>query len=234
MERITQADRLWSKAPLGWPISLTAGHQLPAVIPEEVVLQTCDGARFWRRAWPDCATLIESRLAPGTRRANYEGEYYSRSEMGRQDYASSDLERAHAQGAGTGFEAKFGISYAPREVNQELQNIGIEEFLRTIEINVPSDITFRLLTEIRRHPGSLRLAQVLYRLDAFYKGSGRLVFVTGIRVSNSVTEAVATIATDLTEVNTEAFRILPINDLPSSLLLRRVELMMRRRKNNVR
>jgi len=144
------------------------------------VLQTPGGERFWRRPPPDAATVIESRLAPGTRRAKYEGEYYSRSEMGRKDYVDSDLERAHAQGAGTGFEARFGISYAPREVNQELQNIGVEEFLRLIETHRPAEVTFQLLTEVKRHPGSLRLAQVLYRLDAVYKGQRRTVFVTGI------------------------------------------------------
>jgi hypothetical protein len=228
MAEVTQSDRLSSSAPLGWPIRQTSSRNLPHVIPEGVVLQTAKGQRFWRLPPPDRATVIESELAPGTKRANYEQGLYSRSEMQRKDYAGSDLERAHAQGAGTGFEAKYGISYAPREVNQELQNLGIEEFLRLLETYRPKDVVFQLLTVVRRHPGSLRLSEIIYRLDAIYQSQRRFVFSTGIRVPTGSDPRPA-IADDLTEVNPEAFKILPINDLPTSILLRRVEMMVRAR-----
>jgi hypothetical protein len=229
MPEVTKSDRLLSSAPLDWPIKKISREKLPDVIPDGVVLQTSEGQRFWRLRPPERATVIESKLAPGTKRAKYELDLYSRSEMERTDYAHSDLERAHAQGAGTGLESKYGISYAPREVNQELQNLGIEEFLRLIETFRPAEVIFQLLTLVKRHPGSRRLAEITYRLDAIYQDQRRFVFSTGIRVPLAPASR-PVIADDLTEINNEAFALLPINDLPTSMLLRRVEMLVRVRQ----
>jgi hypothetical protein len=229
----TRADRQFSNAPLGWPLVEVARDNLPDVIPQDVVLQTPNGERFWRTRPPDPATVIESKMALGTKRANYEKDYYSRSEMGRNDYLGSTFERAHAQGAGTGYESKYGISYASSEINQELQNLGIEEFLRLIETYRPKEVTYQLLTEVRRHPGSLRLRQIVYTLHGIYQGQRRLILVTGIRVPN-ITGAKPEICKDLTEMNWEAISLLPINDLPMSILLRRAEMIVRTAEKKAR
>jgi hypothetical protein len=222
-----------SQAPKGWPVRQIDPANLPDLVPNGVVLEFPTGERVWRTAGSDRAIVIESTLGPSSGRHHFEQDLFSRGEMDLA-YTKALMERAHSQGQGTGFESPFAITYAPAEVNQELQNLGIEEFLRTLYQDSTPGVTYKLITSTRIHPHSRRLALIEYKIVAEIDGKARELFTTGIRVSGSANESVVTLAEDLTHVDPEAFALLPINDLDPSIVQRRREMFERlraRRRN---
>ncbi|MBO3751114.1 hypothetical protein J5X84_34005 [Streptosporangiaceae bacterium NEAU-GS5] len=94
--------------------------------------------------------------------------------------------RAHSQGAGIGVEQAAGILYAPPEVNLQLQNSGIEEFIREVHQQRAPDVEVMLTTTTKAHPMTRRLAEIQYVVEAVRAG-GRpeALFETSIEVSNS-------------------------------------------------
>jgi hypothetical protein len=94
-------------------------------------------------------------------RKNFEEEFFRGIEVGLPGW-----QRAHSQGAGTGRESKQGIRYAPQEVNQEIQNQGIERYLRELYSLKPKDTELYLTTVTTTVPGTLRLKEIQYKLEA--------------------------------------------------------------------
>src|SRR5579884_804006 len=119
-----------------------------------------------RRA--DGTTVIQNELGAPTRRRGYEKDLLPGSQVGLEGY-----ERAHSQGAGFGTEAREGILYAPREVNQEIQNRGIESFIRDLQSMKAPDVKFLVTTETQAHPGTRRLKEINYRIDALRPGDAK-------------------------------------------------------------
>ena len=227
MQKFESGRRAVSNAPLTWPIVRIDPEHPPDVVPDCTVLEFPTRERVWRSANEDRGIVIESFLGAGSKRKHFERNYFRRGEMGRADYTESDMELSHSQGAGTGFESPYAIPYAPREVNQELQNLGIEEFLRELERNRPREITIQIVTNTRTMPRSLRLSLIEYTINAIYQGERYLLFTTGIRVEWSANRPSVSIAGDLTDINPEAVHLLPMNDLAETMLERRLELMSR-------
>lgn len=133
------------------------------------------------RTWRDAlgGIVIESRLAPPTTRQGYERQFFRGIEVGLPGW-----QRAHSQGAGTGHESPHAIRYAPAEVNQEFQRLGIEKFVRDLFDAKALDVELILRTVTYTHPGTLRLKEIQYRVDALRRGVPRPLFEASIEVEN--------------------------------------------------
>lgn len=219
-------QKAWSLAPERWKRVVIDPENPPDLVPNGIVLEFPNGERVWRTAGDEPATVVESVLGPSSKRKYFERAYFRRGEMD-SSYAKSRMELAHAQGQGTGFESFYAIAYAPSDVNQILQNLGIEEFLRILHDNQLRGVTYKLITATTLHPRSLRLKQITYRVEAVFGGEGRTVLTTGIRVEGSVEKPLISLAEDLTHVDPEAFSHLPMNDLPVAIVDRRREMFDR-------
>lgn len=93
-------------------------------------------------------------------------------------------QRSHSQGSGTGQESATAIRYAPSEVNQKYQNLGIERYLRELVDLKPPDTELWLTTTTAAHPGTLRLKEIQYRVDAVKQGMSRRIFEASIEVED--------------------------------------------------
>jgi hypothetical protein len=80
-------------------------------------------------------------------------------------------ERGHAHGAGLGVESPFGILHVPREVNQALQNRGVELLLRRLRDASPPGVEWHYVTEVIEQPREGRLMSISYRIDVTVKGA---------------------------------------------------------------
>jgi hypothetical protein len=97
-------------------------------------------------------------------------------------------ERAHSQGNITGAESAQGIRYAPSEVNQEFQKLGIEQFISDLNAQKASGVTIYLTTETESHPGTLRLKSIVYKVEAAH-GTEKptRLFEAGLEIQNQTT-----------------------------------------------
>lgn len=136
------------------------------------------------RAWMarDGSTNIEIKLANPADRQGFERAVQSGASLGLSLY-----ERAHAVGAGLGAECPHAILLAPREVNQSLQNHGIEDFLREAHAQRGHDTDFYLRTSVFPHDDGKRLHEITYSLharprDAPEDAPARRLFETSITV----------------------------------------------------
>jgi hypothetical protein len=77
----------------------------------------------------DCSggLVINSKLQPGMPRQDLERRLYPSIVVGLFGW-----QRAHSQGPGLGAESQHGIRYAPADVNQHCQRLGIERHLREL------------------------------------------------------------------------------------------------------
>jgi hypothetical protein len=216
-----------TQAPLDWPIVRIDPKRPPDVVPVGTVLEFPNGERVWRTAGSDQGIVIESRLGKGTRRRDFETAYFSRSEMELPGYVKSDLERAHSGAPSLGFESPYAIPYAPREVNQVLQNLGIEEALRALERNRARDVYYRIVTHTRMHPTTRRLSLIEYSVVAVQNNKSTRLFSTGIRVEGTLESPLVSIAGDLTTVHPEALAHLS-DDLAYTMEERFRDLIARR------
>lgn len=137
---------------------------------------------FAERTFRDAhgATVIQSRLRPATGRQGFENLLFPAIEVG-----LAGWERAHSQGAGTGFESSEGIRYAPQEVNRHYQALGIERILRDLVQKKPADTELWLTTVTSTHPRTLRLKEIQYRVDAVRGASTRRVFEASIEIADT-------------------------------------------------
>jgi hypothetical protein len=226
--RVTGGERLagTSRAPLDWPIVRVDNAHAPDVVPEGIVLELPNGDRVWRTIKSDRGIVIEGRIGDGGRRQGSERNLPSRKEMG-PDYAKTDLERGHSKGASMG-ENKYAIRHTPSEVNQELQNLGIEEFMRTMRENPLPGVQFQVTTNTRTHPDTLVASLFEYSVAAVHEGGRTTLFTLGIRIEGQTPGGLhAFIDGDLTSVHPEAAFVLPINDLATKMLERRLAMFQR-------
>jgi hypothetical protein len=131
LRNLEQVDRI-STVPHTWQILEVNYYDYRAiadVVPGPgVVLEFPDGTRVWRDT-PGGPIRHESTIGEGVGRQHFERKHYSATVHGRRP-AGPRYERSHTLGQGTGFESSYGIYDAPAFVNQELQNRGIEDYMR--------------------------------------------------------------------------------------------------------
>lgn len=137
--------------------------------------------QFVERTFKDAdgATVIQSRLMPALARQGLERRLLPAIEVGLVGW-----ERAHSQGGGTGYESGLAIRYAPAEVNQHFQRLGIERYLRDLLSLKPADTDLWLTTATATHLGTLRLKEIQYRVDAVKGSMSRLLFEASIEVAD--------------------------------------------------
>jgi hypothetical protein len=137
---------------------------------------------FIERTFRDAlgAIVIQSRLKPGATRQDFEKQMFPGIQVGLPGW-----QRAHSQGAGTGFESPNAIRYAPEAVNQEFQRLGIERHLKELFNRKPANVELWLTTVTSTHPRTLRLKEIQYRLDAVSGAESRRLFEASIAVSDS-------------------------------------------------
>lgn len=127
-----------------------------------------DGSKVWFHregcAWlsREGTVTVETKLADPGDRQGFEGFLPTATEQGLKHH----YERAHAQGAGTGVESPYGLALAPQEVNQELQNQGVEAFIRELHAHKRDDIDLYLRTEVQTDRTGLYLERIHYVLEA--------------------------------------------------------------------
>jgi putative RNase toxin 4 of polymorphic toxin system len=136
---------------------------------------------FTERTFKDArgATVIQSRLQSSPGRQGFEKLLLPGIEVGLPGW-----QRAHSQGSGTGFESPRAIRYAPVEVNQEYQRLGIERYLRELLQLKPADTELWLTTVTATHHRTLRLKEIEYRVDAIKNGLSRRLFEASIEVAD--------------------------------------------------
>jgi hypothetical protein len=125
------------------------------------------------------ATVIQSRLGVATTRQGFERRLLPGIEVG-----LAGWQRSHSQGGGTGHESPDAIRYAPEGVNQALQRLGIERYLRELVSLKPADTELWLTTVTETHPGTLRLKEIQYRVDAVKGAADRRLFEADIQIGN--------------------------------------------------
>lgn len=136
---------------------------------------------FVERTFKDAlgATVIQSRLGPAVLRRGLEKLMFPGIQVGLPGW-----QRAHSQGGGTGFESPSAIRYAPEEVNQHYQRLGIERYLRELLALKPVDTELWLTTVTMTHPRTLRLKEIQYRVDAVKGAASRKLFEASIEVAD--------------------------------------------------
>ncbi len=131
-----------------------------------------------RRDW-EGRIVLESEIGLPSPRSGYERQLLPAVEVDLPGW-----HRAHSQGAGTGLERSEAIFYAPPRVNLELQNSGIERFIRELYQQKAADVRLHLVTATQPHPGTLRLSRISYRVDAERAGRRRALFEAELTVAN--------------------------------------------------
>lgn len=123
--------------------------------------------------------VIRSRVALPPGRQGFEKQFFPGVDV---DLAG--WERAHSQGNITGSESPNGIRYAPTEVNQAFQRLGVEKFIQELFAAKAPDVEFELTTITYTHPGTLGLREIQYRIDALRDGRAEPLFEASIEVEN--------------------------------------------------
>jgi len=133
-------------------------------------------------AWRDAlgGIVIESRIAAPPGRQGFERQFFPGVEVGLPGW-----QRAHSQGNGTGHESPFAIRYAPAEVNQEFQRLGIERFIRELFAMKRANVELELRTVTYTHPGTLRLREIQYLVTAIRDGRTHSLFEAAIEIGDS-------------------------------------------------
>ncbi len=139
---------------------------------------TYDGQGFIiDRFPPDPTVVIETDIGDPQPRQGFE-EVLEPSPAG--------MQRAHLIGAGFGPESPLGVFHAPTEVNQELQNRGIEALIRGMHANRFPGVTFSIRATAMPFSGTQNLRRVNYVLFGQRPGEERVQLLeVRIRVSNT-------------------------------------------------
>ncbi|MFN8345490.1 MAG: polymorphic toxin type 4 domain-containing protein [Spirosomataceae bacterium] len=137
---------------------------------------------FSERTFKDAlgATVIQSKLNTGAGRKGFEKLLFPAIQVG-----LAGWQRAHSQGGGTGFESPYAIRYAPEEVNQEYQRLGIERYLRELVEFKNPETELWLTTVTSTHTGTLRLKEIQYRVDAVRNNVGYKLFEASVEVADN-------------------------------------------------
>ena len=123
--------------------------------------------------------VIRSKVASPLGRLGFEKMFWPAIEVGLVGW-----ERAHSQGNITGHESPHAIRYAPREVNQYFQRLGIEKFIRELYEQKAQSVELWLTTVTSTHPRTLRLKEIQYRVDAVRQGQWWTLFEASIMVED--------------------------------------------------
>lgn len=131
----------------------------------------------------DGTTVIRSRVGRSPGRLGLEDVLPPGVEVGLEGW-----ERAHSQGNITGAESGAGVRYAPREVNQHYQRLGIERAIKDLFSQKAPDAEVIMTTETSSHPGTLRLAEIIYRVDLRRPNGATIrVYEASLQVQNATT-----------------------------------------------
>jgi hypothetical protein len=125
------------------------------------------------------ATVVQSRLRSALGRLDFERFLFPSIEVGFLGW-----QRSHRHGKGMGFESPHATRYAPEEVNQKFQRLGLERYLRELVESKPDDTELWLTTVTEIHHGTLRLKKIEYRVDAAKNGFSRRLFEARIEVAD--------------------------------------------------
>lgn len=98
-------------------------------------------------------------------RKGFEKTFWPGVEVGLQGW-----ERTHSQGNIAGYESPQAICYAPREVNEYFQRLGIESFIQEFFKNKVKNVDLWLTTVTSAHPRTLRLKEIRYCVEAVCGG----------------------------------------------------------------
>lgn len=200
-----------------------AGNIAP--LPDGVIYEFPGGHRAWRDGE---AIRHETVLGPSTRRQGTEREMFTAGETGLPEVAG--MQRAHTLGQGTGFESPFGILLAPEEVNQIIQNNGIEEFFRGLQESAMFGEAFEVSTLTIPHPGSLRLKEIRYQVSLSRYGQGKdRMFEYVITVGDGPNPAVNHFLADVS-TNPEMGHYFDLVDVPERLRTRFQRFFANRRR----
>ena len=84
----------------------------------------------------DIAGEVKPSISPirGEKGMDFKDELPSPSKKLYNGHSLKGYERAHLWGHGFGDEAKLGLMYAPKALNQEVQNFGFEKFIRELQV----------------------------------------------------------------------------------------------------
>ena len=123
--------------------------------------------------------VIESEVKSPPGRQGFEKKFWPGVELGLEGW-----ERAHSQGNITGKESAEGIRYAPREVNQHFQRLGIERFIRELHQEKSDDVRLFLTTVTYTHSNTLRLKEIQYKIDAWRDNQKFTLFEAAIEVQD--------------------------------------------------
>jgi hypothetical protein len=133
---------------------------------EKTILEYPYGERVWRN--PDGSVSHEAIIGGSVGRKGLEKEQFTGTET--ELSSMGKYERAHSFGQGFGWESPYALRYAPRKVNQEFQNRGIEGYIRAINKALPSGQKLIVETETTTIPLTNRLQSIKY--EAFMLTAG--------------------------------------------------------------
>ena len=145
-----------------------------------------DGNRHWRNH--DGTISTENAVRLGVGRKGHELRTPPQERIGADGESNLGVpieggvfQRAHpAGGAGLGFDVPNHILFAAEEINQILQNKGIELFIRTLKKNHP-DLDLRLESKYAAVKDTRRQAWIEYTLHIVQNGEKRKLF--GLRIT---------------------------------------------------
>jgi Bacterial toxin 4 len=131
-----------------------------------VINPTYDGDGFITSMFPPEPTVvIEAQIGPPQPRQDFENVLMLPGQAGLPGY-----QRAHLLGAGFGVESPLGVLYAPEEVNQALQNRGIEALIRGMYRTRYPGAEFFIRATAKPHIGTQLLARVVYEVFGQFPG----------------------------------------------------------------
>ncbi len=189
----------------------------PDLVENEVLILP-SGTRVWRHSRSK-AIFEEHPLSASVSgaRARTAGESTipSAIDMG-PAHQKGKTERAHgAASPGLGFDSPYSVAHAPQEVNQVLENNGIETYLRRLRDNAPDGVTYLSTTATSK--SGLNLRERVYRIDAIKDGKIHHMFEFKIVVEGAVDKPKVRFATDEVTVflGAEAFGAPVVKGLPA-------------------
>lgn len=183
-------------------------------LPEGVVYIFPGGHSVWREG---DVIRHESVLGQSSSRQGTEKQMFAAGESQRADLAGS--QRAHTLGQGTGFESPFGIYHAPEEVNQIVQNNGLEEMFRGLRDSAVPGEHFTVSTLTSAHPNSLRLKEVRYEVSVMRGGRKDFMFEYVIIVGDGANPTVNHFVARTT-TSSEVAHYFDLVDVPARLRTR--------------
>lgn len=172
----------------------------PDLVDGEVLILP-SGTRVWKD--PPTGAIVEehpvsaSVTSHRTRTAG-ESTVMDRADMGPAHQAAL-TERAHGAGSpGLGFDSPYGVAHAPRQVNQILENKGIEQYMRRLRDNTPPGVQYLFTT--RTYRSGQNLTKRVYDIDAIHDGVIHPMFQFKIVVEGSPPNLSARLVDDETSV----------------------------------